>query len=161
AVEPGWEAAVATALGVTSDAVAVESVVDAVTALRLLRADDLVRAGLLICGSRYDADEWHQLPIGLRYVVDLCNQPSVLRPAPNNLLSGVVAVEDLATARALVEELPDLVAVTRDGDLLSRDRAYGGSANAPSLLEVQAAVDEAADQLAEAIGRAERIQREL
>jgi chromosome segregation protein len=161
AVEPGWEAAVATALGLSSDAIAVESVDDAVAALRLLRSDDLGRAGLLIGGSRYDAGEWPALPGGLRYVVDLVTVPAELRPALTSLLRGVVAVEDLASARALVAELPDLVAVTREGDLLGPDRAYGGSSNAPSLLEVQAAVDEAADQLAEATGRAERIQREL
>ena len=161
AVEPGWEAAVATALGLSSDSVAVESVDDAVAALRLLRSDDLGRAGLLIGGSRYDAGQWPALPSGLRYVVDLVTVPAELRPALTSLLRGVVAVEDLASARALVAELPDLVAVTREGDLLGPDRAYGGSSNAPSLLEVQAAVDEAADQLAEATGRAERIRREL
>ncbi|HEX6234861.1 MAG TPA: chromosome segregation protein SMC [Jiangellaceae bacterium] len=161
AVEPGWEAAVATALGMSSDAVAVASVDDAVAALRLLREDDLGRAGLLIGGSRYDPAEWPALPGGLRYVVDLVTVPAELRPALTSLLRGVVAVDDLAAARALVAELPDLVAVTRDGDLLGADRAYGGSSSAPSLLEVQAAVDEAADQLAEATGRAERIQREL
>lgn len=161
AVEPGWEAAVATALGLSSDAVAVGSVDDAVAALRLLRSDDLGRAGLLIGGSRYDAAEWPTLPGGLRYVVDLLTVPAELRPALTSLLRGIVAVDDLAAARALVAELPDLVAVTRDGDLLGRDRAYGGSFSAPSLLEVQVAVDEAADQLAEAVGRAERIQREL
>src|SRR5690606_6297641 len=78
-----------------------------------------------------------------------------------SLLRGVAAVDDLATARALIAELPELEAVTRDGDLLGRERAYGGSTSAPSLLEVQAAVDEAADQLAAATGRAEQLARKL
>ncbi|HEY9409977.1 MAG TPA: chromosome segregation protein SMC, partial [Jiangellaceae bacterium] len=162
AVESGWEAAVATALGATADAVAVASVDDAVTALRLLREDDLGRAGLLVGGGRFDDDhDWPALPSGLRYVVDLITAPAELKPALSTLLSGVVAVDDLPAARALVAEMPGLDAVTREGDLLGRGRAYGGSASAPSLLEVQAAVDEAADRLAEATGRAEELGRAL
>ncbi len=161
AVEPGWEAAVATALGTVADAVAVGSVDDAVSALRLLRDDDLGRAGLVVGGSAYDAGAWPALPSGMHYVVDLITAPAEIRPALASLLRGVAAVDDLAAARALIAELPELEAVTRDGDLLGRERAYGGSSSAPSLLEVQAAVDEAADQLAAATGRAEDLARKL
>ncbi|TDD64175.1 chromosome segregation protein SMC [Jiangella aurantiaca] len=161
-VESGWEAAVATALGAASDAVAVGSVDDAVAALRLLRDEDLGRAGLLVGGAAYDdPGAWQPLPGGLRYVVDLVTAPAELRPALTHLLRDVAAVDDLAAARALVAELPELVAVTRDGDLLGRDRAYGGSSSAPSLLEVQAAVDEAADRLAVVTGKAEDLARKL
>nr|WP_246211506.1 chromosome segregation protein SMC [Phytoactinopolyspora alkaliphila] len=161
-VEPGWEATVATALGSAADSVAVESVDGAVSALRLLREEDLGRAGMLVGGAPYDdPGGWTSLPSGMRYVVDVVNAPAELRPALSSLLRGMVAVEDLAAARALVAEYPELCAVTRDGDLLGRGRAYGGSSSAPSLLEVQAAVDEAADQLAEATGRAERLRREM
>ncbi|MGH8829029.1 MAG: chromosome segregation protein SMC, partial [Jiangellaceae bacterium] len=162
AVEPGWEAAVATSLGAVADAVAVESVHAAVDALRLLHDDDLGRAGFLVGGAPYDdPGEWPQLPAGLRYVIDLVVVPAELRPAVTALLRGVVAVDDLAAARALVDELPDIDAVTRDGDLLGRGRAYGGSSSAPSLLEVQVAVDEASDRLAEATGRTEELGRAL
>ncbi|NDL59390.1 chromosome segregation protein SMC [Phytoactinopolyspora mesophila] len=161
-VEPGWETTVATALGSASDAVAVGSVDDAVAALRMLRDEDLGQAGLLVGGAPYDdPGAWTTLPAGMRYVVDVVTAPAELRPALTSLLRAMVAVEDLASARALVAEYPDLCAVTRDGDLLARGRAYGGSSSAPSLLEVQAAVDEAADQLAAATGRAERLRREL
>ena len=61
------------------------------------------------------------------------------------------------TARRVVEAQPALVAVTREGDVLGREHAAGGSASAPSLLEVQAAVDEAAGQLAEAGHRLDRL----
>jgi chromosome segregation protein len=54
-----------------------------------------------------------------------------------------------------------LRAVTRDGDVLGRDFVSGGSAEAPSLIEVQAAVEEARQQLAEAGHRRERIRFEL
>jgi chromosome segregation protein len=154
AVEPGWEAAVATALGAAADALAVESVDDAVAALRRLRDDDLGRAGLLVATSDSEhAESLPRLPDGFRYLVDMVITPSWLRPAVAGLLRGVVAVDDLPAARAVVAELPTLVAVTPDGDLLSQTFAVGGSTGAPSALEVQAALDEAADRLTRASGR--------
>ncbi|MFJ3960321.1 AAA family ATPase [Streptomyces sp. NPDC090036] len=58
-----------------------------------------------------------------------------------------VVVASLEEAEALVAERPDAVAVTLDGDVLGAHLAHGGSAGAPSLIEVQAAVDEAAAEL--------------
>ncbi|MFJ3879743.1 AAA family ATPase [Streptomyces sp. NPDC090077] len=58
-----------------------------------------------------------------------------------------VVVGTLEEAEAVVAARPDLVAVTADGDVLGAHLAYGGSAGAPSLIEVQAAVDEAAAEL--------------
>jgi chromosome segregation protein len=52
-------------------------------------------------------------------------------------------------------------AVTAEGDLLGSDWAVGGSASAPSLIEVQAAVDEAAAQHDEAQRRQERLRFEV
>ena len=66
-----------------------------------------------------------------------------------------------AAARRLVAEVPDLTAVTREGDLLGAHFASGGSSSQPSLIEVQAAVDEAASQLAEATHACERLGFEL
>ena len=150
-IEPGWEAAVAAALGSAADAVAVQDIDDAVAALRLLRDDDLGSAGLIVGGgSGEPPSAWPRLPGGLRYVAELVTAPSALTGSLHTLLRGVVAVDDLPSARALVAELPEVVAVTREGDVLGAYMARGGSSDAPSLLEVQAAVDEAADQLAEA-----------
>ncbi|MEU8776455.1 AAA family ATPase [Streptomyces sp. NPDC048606] len=58
-----------------------------------------------------------------------------------------VVVGSLEEAEALVGEDPGLVAVTADGDVLGAHFAHGGSAGAPSLIEVRAAVDEAAAEL--------------
>ncbi|WP_030775048.1 AAA family ATPase, partial [Streptomyces sp. NRRL F-2664] len=59
-----------------------------------------------------------------------------------------VVVAALDEAEAHVARYPEAVAVTVEGDLLGAHLAHGGSAGAPSLIEVQAAVDEAAAQLA-------------
>ena len=157
-VENGWEAALATALGQAADAVAVASLDDALCAVEHLRTEDLGRVGLLVGGLPVDdPGAWPVLPGGLRYAVDLVTAPAELSPAVAVLLRDVVAVDDLPAARALVAELPHLAAVTREGDLVGAAFTRGGSARAPSLLEVQAAVDEATDRLAAVTHRCERL----
>ena len=57
-------------------------------------------------------------------------------------------VEDVDAAAQLIAARPDLTAVTKAGDVFTAYTVHGGSAKAPSLLEIQAAVDDAATQLA-------------
>ncbi|MCK2140704.1 AAA family ATPase [Streptomyces sp. WAC00276] len=81
--------------------------------------------------------------------MDLVRAPADLAPALRALLDGMVVVDGLAEAETVVGAGDGaLVAVTRDGDVLGPHYAHGGSAGAPSLLEVQAQVDEAAAELA-------------
>jgi chromosome segregation protein len=157
-VEHGYETAVAAALGSAADAVAVSDLGAAEAAIRLLKDDDAGRVGLLVGagGTAYDLPGRSVAPAGSRAAMDLVTVPDPLRRAVARLLDGVVVVDDLATARAVVSAQPELVAVTREGDVLGRDRAAGGSATAPTLLEVQAAVDEAEAQLVEAGHRLDR-----
>ncbi|MFF8907778.1 AAA family ATPase [Streptomyces olivaceoviridis] len=84
-----------------------------------------------------------------RPAADLVRGPAELMPAVRRLLTGIVVVDTLDEAEALVRAHPELTAVTAEGDLLGAHFAHGGSAGAPSLLEVQASVDEAAAELAE------------
>ncbi|MFE4264420.1 AAA family ATPase [Streptomyces sp. NPDC056883] len=69
------------------------------------------------------------------------------------VLRDFVVVGGLGEAEALVAARPELVAVTAEGDVLGAHLAHGGSAGVPSLIEVQAAVDEAAAELARLDGR--------
>ena len=166
-VESGAEAAVAAALGTAADAVAVTSVDSAVNAIRLLKAEDAGQATVIVGGNvayggGADADgDWPELPGGARYVIDLIQVQEELRPAFTRLLNRMAVVEDLSEAAELIGRLPSVRAVTRDGDVLGCDSARGGSSSAPTLLEVQAAVDEAAEKLYEAGARAERLRTEL
>ncbi|MGA8996198.1 MAG: chromosome segregation protein SMC, partial [Nocardioidaceae bacterium] len=162
-VRPGHEAAVAAALGAAADAVAVEHLDAALDLVGHLKEEDLGRASLLL-GSAVAATgpgERASLPAGGHWAVDLVDCPGPLRPAVARLLADVVVVDDLGVARSLVSHTPHLTAVTRDGDLLSGHFVAGGSASQPSLIEVQAAVDEAADQLRAAIHSGERLGFEL
>ncbi|MEV7669100.1 AAA family ATPase [Streptomyces albidoflavus] len=82
-------------------------------------------------------------------LVDLVRAPADLAPALRALLDGMVVVDGLAEAETVVGAGDGaVVAVTRDGDVLGPHYAHGGSAGAPSLLEAQAQVDEAAAELA-------------
>jgi chromosome segregation protein len=161
-VQAGHEAAVAAALGAVADAVAVASTADAAAALERLKEEDAGRAGLLVGGGSYDEDgPWPDLPAGARWAVDLVEVPEALRPAVTRALHRVAVVGTLDDARRLVEQQPLLRAVTADGDLLGAHWAVGGSASAPSLLEVQAAVDEASTAHDEAQRRQERLGFEI
>ncbi|WP_436739158.1 AAA family ATPase [Streptomyces sp. BBFR102] len=91
-------------------------------------------------------------------LVELVRAPADLAPALRVLLDGMVVVDGLAEAEAVVGAGGGtVVAVTRDGDVLGPHFAHGGSAGAPSLLEVQAQVDEAAAGLAALDGRCEEL----
>ncbi|MGK3939834.1 chromosome segregation protein SMC [Streptomyces caeruleatus] len=165
-VTPGHEAALAAAFGAAADALAVTSPSAAAEAIRLLRKQDAGRASLLLAGAPEDlpggagncatshdgpADATHQ------HAADLVRAPQDLLPAVRRLLHGIVVVGTLEDAEDLVYAHPHLTAVTAEGDLLGAHFAHGGSAGAPSLLEVQASVDEAAAELDELAIRCEEL----
>ncbi len=149
-VRTGYEAAVAAALGGAADAVAVTDVDAAISAISHLKTDDLGRAGILLGGAEVTDTDWPALTGGAVYAMDVVECPAELRPALSRLLLKVAVVDDLGAARALVAGAPDVTAVTRDGDVLGVHFAAGGSSSQPSLLEVQAAVDEATESLTRA-----------
>lgn len=156
-VRTGYEAAVAAALGGAADAVAVSDLDSAISAIGHLKADDLGRAGILLGGAVVDDSDWPGLTSGAVYALDVVECPAELRAALSRLLFKVAIVEDLGAAKALVADAPDVTAVTLDGDVLGVHFAAGGSSSQPSLIEVQAAVDEAAEALTRASHELDRL----
>ena len=178
-VTPGYEVPLAAAFGAAADAIAVTSPAAAAEAITLLRKQDGGRAALLLAGPPDDAPRRptpahgepaprrtagdgapghggaaDEEPPGTRaraplFAADLLRGPAELMPAVRRLLAKTVVVDTLEDAETLVYAQPELTAVTAEGDLLGAHFAHGGSAGAPSLLEVQASVDEAAAELAE------------
>ncbi|MGZ8720494.1 MAG: chromosome segregation protein SMC [Aeromicrobium sp.] len=159
-VRGGYETAVASALGSAADAVAVEHLDSAVTAMRKLKSEGLGRAGLLLGGGEIDDAAWPGLPDYATYAVDVIDSPPPLQGALRRLLFKVAIVEDLDSARALLKHASDVVAVTRDGDLLGAYFASGGSSSRQSLIEVQAAIEQAGTDLDKATGTLERLRFE-
>jgi chromosome segregation protein len=163
-VTPGYEVALAAAFGAAADAIAVTSPASAADAIRLLRKQDGGRATLLLAGDPRPGGEENRAtspdePADARhtFAADLIRGPSDLMPAVRRLLQGIVVVSTLEDAEDLVYSHPGLTAVTAEGDLLGAHFAHGGSAGAPSLLEVQASVDEAAAELEELAVRCEEL----
>ncbi|MCM1947762.1 chromosome segregation protein SMC [Streptomyces sp. G2] len=158
-VTPGHEVPVAAALGAAADALAADGPAAAVEALRLLRKQDAGRATLILAAPAGADPAPRPLPAGAVAAAALVSGPDALLASVRRLLDGIVVVDGLDEARDLVRAHPDLTAVTADGDLLGAHHAQGGSAGAPSLLEVQAQVDEAAAELAELAVRCEESAR--
>ncbi|MFJ8886909.1 AAA family ATPase [Streptomyces sp. NPDC102402] len=90
-------------------------------------------------------------------VAGLVRGPAELMAAVRRLVRDMVVVGTLEDAEELLAAHPGLTAVTAEGDVLGAHFAHGGSAGAPSLLEVQASVDEAAAELAELAVRCEEL----
>jgi chromosome segregation protein len=172
-VTPGHEVALAAAFGAAADAIAVTTPSSAADAIRLLRKQDGGRAALLLAGSPDDSTPGtgtpprgagncatsHDVPADAQqpFAADLVRAPAELMPAVRRLLQNYVVVDTLEDAEQLVYTHPELTAVTAEGDLLGAHFAHGGSAGAPSLLEVQASVDEAAAELEELAVRCEEL----
>ncbi|OOC56894.1 MULTISPECIES: chromosome segregation protein SMC [Nocardiopsis] len=162
-VESGQETAVASAFGAAAGAVAVSDIDTAVAALDLLRSEDAGRAGIVIAQAvpSVPRREWPELPAGVRYAVDAVVAPEHLHGAVTALLDRTALASGTAAARDLVDKVPGVRAVTPEGDVFAAELVHGGSAAAPSLLEVQAAVDEAGERLEVAAEAAGRIAAEL
>ena len=162
-VEPGHETAVAAAFGVAAGAVAVNDHDSAMAALELLKSKDAGRAGIVVSRAVPSAERatWPALPRGGRYAADAVTAPDHLTGAVTALLDRVALVSDARTALDLVSALPGVRAVTPEGDVFAAEMVHGGTAAAPSLLEVQAAVDEAAERLETATETAKRVAVDL
>ncbi|MDA0217635.1 MAG: chromosome segregation protein SMC [Actinobacteria bacterium] len=155
-IEKGWELAVSAALGATADAIVVEDLSGALSALSILKSDSSGRAEILIAGNL------PKLPAAI-ISGELTSLASKVKSAKfaeliGSLFSNEVVVESLAQAEAIVEKYPELVVITRDGELLSANLARGGSAN--SLIEIQSLIEESEDGLQALLNQREIIEKE-
>ncbi|MFT2706495.1 chromosome segregation SMC family protein [Clavibacter zhangzhiyongii] len=142
-VRAGFEAAVAAALGTLADAVLADTHEDAVAALRRAVDDDLGRVEVVVAGSggTADAPPATDDAVPAASVVDA---PDGVR----RILAGVVIVDDLAEAVALLDG-PDApaTAITRAGEVVQAHVLRGGSGATRSKLELVAAREAAAATL--------------
>ena len=162
-IEPGYADAVVAALGQLADAVAVDSTDAAVEVIRYLRTEDAGRASLVLGGGEAAptaqdttgaTSRPRAVPDGAVLASSVVSVSTAVGPGLVSALDGVVVVDDLVQARRVLEVDPSWTVVTRAGDLLAADRAWGGSAAAPSLLHLQAALDETRAAEADASRRA-------
>lgn len=157
-VSGGHESAIAAALGWAGDALAVESVEHAARALMTLRDDDAGRAAFLVGQTARSSDpgRWPALGSGAVWAREVVEAPDAVRPAVEQLLEMVALVPDAEQAAALAARGDGITAVTADGDVFASGWVRGGSSAAPSLIEIQSAVDETSERVAEATRRGEQ-----
>ena len=156
-IESGWESAIAAALGSAADAIAVASTDAAENAVRMLRRDDAGRAALVVVGQNSsDQSQWPALGNGQRYAIDLITCDVELRNSLTGILQRVVIANSLEDAHRVISSNRDLRAVTRDGDVLGHGFIQGGSKGTQSLVEIQAAVDDARLKLEASVHRVDR-----
>ncbi|GAA3959246.1 chromosome segregation protein SMC [Gordonia caeni] len=160
-VEPGYETAIAGALGPAVDAIATVDQVAALGALEALRDGEGGRAALIVGGlaDRARGDR-PQLPAGAVWARDVVTAPGSIAGAIDVLLHHIVLVDDAAEAMTVARE-HRVLAVTRAGDRISEAAVEGGISARPSTLEVQSAIDTATEDLAAARRDAEQLADDL
>jgi chromosome segregation protein len=153
-VQPGYEAAIAAALGSLSDAVLADSRDAALAALDDVRSAAAGRVEIVIADSA-DAVLPTGLPAGVSSAAELVTAPNGIL----GLLATVVVVDDLAAARRswpAVAKLGGLTMITREGDVLTEHVLRGGSGGGRSTIELAAERDTAQTRLTEVSTAIER-----
>ncbi len=160
-IAPGWEVAVSAALGPLADSVVVSDISSAVSALTMLKREGAGQSELLVIdGDSGFTSSNRAVPSGFTSLSSLVSSSEV-SSAIAALLSGFVAVEDLAEAESALRADPSVIAITRDGDVLSRIRVRGGSSAQSSAIEISALIEKTESQLQEITNTCDRIKFEL
>jgi chromosome segregation protein len=155
AVDAGYEAAVAAALGPDAGAVLVADADAAAAAVERLHADGLGRLTLLLADRPAPAGE---VPTPLRLAAHV-RAAGPAGAAVSRLLERVLVAEDLAAARAVLARNPGHRVVTRAGELVAHDRIEGGAAPEAATLATRHAALEAAAEAQRLDGELEAVAR--
>jgi chromosome segregation protein len=157
-IDTGWEAAAAAALGTLADAVVVKDLSSAVTALTTLRNENLGQADVLVYEPGNNASS--TIPAGLTPLSAHIRSSSIAELLASLLASTVVA-ENANAAEAILRTHPSVTVVTRDGDIVSRGRARGGSKSSSSLIEIKALIEALESKLSEINHNCDRLKFEI
>jgi len=151
-IEPGFEAAIAAALGSLADAVLADTRDAAFAALAHSASQDFGRVEVVVADAATTATAPFSAP-GVRPASDVVTAP----PGVLGVLGLVAIADDVAAARAAYSKAPDdLTFVTRAGDVLTRFVLRGGSGAKRSRVELVAERDVAATRLAAVTTQIER-----
>ncbi len=157
-IDSGWEAATAAALGTLADAVVVRDIGAAVTALTTLRSENLGQADVLV--YQPGAQSTSNIPSGLTPLLSHVRS-SQISELLSQLLGSTVVVDNARDAENILRDNKSLTVVTRDGDVITAQRARGGSASSHSLVEIQALINGLEAQLEELTRTCDRLKFEI
>jgi chromosome segregation protein len=149
-VQPGYETAIAAALGTLADAVLAEDRAAAERALEHARENDLGRVEVVIADATGTNVDWPEIP-GVRSAASVVTAPDGIL----GILNHLAIAEDVDAARKAVQTLTaanlggPVTLVTRAGDVLTDFVLRGGSGGKQGRIELLAERDTAADRLAD------------
>ncbi len=160
-IEPGFETAIAAALGSLADALVADNMDAGLAAIEHLKGTDQGRVELIIA----DVDA-KQKPIrgvkteGARLAAEVVSAPAGVL----TLLESVIIVDSIEVAQNLYRSdktVEQKTLITLDGDVLTKSVLRGGSQNKPSKIELVAERDAAEAALARVNARIETSRAEL
>jgi len=157
-IDNGWESAAAAALGNLADAVVVKDLSSAVTALTTLRSENLGQADVLVYEPGQTGTS--NIPAGLTPLAAHIRSHSI-GDLVSALLASTVVAENAHAAEAILRSHPSVTVVTRDGDVISRGRARGGSKSSSSLIEIKALIEGLESKLQEITHDCDRLKFEI
>jgi chromosome segregation protein len=157
-IDNGWESAAAAALGTLADAVVVQDLSSAVTALTTLRSENLGQADVLVYEPGQTGNG--NIPSGLT-PLSAHIRSSTIGDLLASLLASTVVAENANAAEAILRSHPSITVVTRDGDVISRGRARGGSKSSSSLIEIKALIEGLESKLQEVTHNCDRLKFEI
>jgi chromosome segregation protein len=145
-IQPGYELAIAVALGGLADAIAVETREAAIAAMNYLKHQGLGRAEFLVVNGKLASGKT-QNHAGL-------SSASAFLKAPESVLSELqnyFVADNLEQAESFLQDprSAGMKVVTKDGDLVSLSTIRGGGTKAPSKLELAAEREAASQRLVE------------
>ena len=138
-VEPGWEKAVSAALGSLANALVVHDATHAISALTFLKTESAGSAELLFIDG-LDSHDGAQIQGASSSLLSKVSS-STLNSVLPRLLAHYSAAESLSDAEQMIRNNPSIIAVTRDGDLVGRGRASGGSTSRSTLIEITSMIE--------------------
>jgi chromosome segregation protein len=158
-IEPGYEQAIAAALGSLADALVAEDLESGLSALEHLKRTDGGRVEIIIADVDLRSEAASvNLVAGSKVASEVVSAPDGIL----KLLSQVVIVDDLAAAKAFFNaQATDSQVITKQGDVLTRAILRGGSSSKPSKLELVAERDAAEKELSRLSSRIETLTAEL
>ena len=157
-IDNGWESAAAAALGSLADAVVVQDLSSAVTALTTLRSENLGQADVLVYEPGQVGNS--NIPVGLTPLSAHIRSTSI-GDLVSSLLASTVVADNANAAEAILRSHPGVTVVTRDGDVISRGRARGGSKSSSSLIEIKALIEGLETKLQEITHNCDRLKFEI
>ena len=157
-IDNGWESAAAAALGSLADAVVVQDLSSAVTALTTLRSENLGQADVLVYEPGQTGNG--NIPAGLTPLSAHIRSSSI-GDLLASLLASTVVAENANAAEAILRSHLNVTVVTRDGDVISRGRARGGSKSSSSLIEIKALIEGLESKLQEVTHNCDRLKFEI